>query len=850
MPLGAFKLNAIAKLLSTGPVETVYSPGWYNYGTDSGQNNTSFVGTHQIAVMGHNSDFTIRGVAAFQPRTETKNYLLPFKWNYSDNTWTIGTRVLTQDSPTDYTGFTGRKAVSELYPTSAGTVDATNYGAHYIPGNLAEQRLWIPFSVDAAGAITTYTGTNTGSPSIGTSAESGDLVYAGVRNSLPTYAFFTREDAGNNTISTFTRDGNVFTKIPGINSFGPGNRATVESADINVSGAKVCFIVINQSGQLVAVRVNSDNTYSISTTLTTGFTNKVTAANIFNSATTSIFAVCGQLSDTLRWAVQTININWGTSPSNPSASTLNTFPNVFDTTSNTPDLGNSQNMRIVKGWAENHAMVFYLRSGVLYGRYGRRNTQSNNHLVLDTEQTFVSMADARSFDVCPVYIDSTHRYFIGMINNSPGENSDGDMNLFAVRAQEITVPTALYNVSINSASVNEGSVFTFRIHASVITNGATLYWTVDHISSATADFSAENGSVVTSFGEASVNITATADITTEGPQTFRIQVRTGSITGPVVATSPIVTINDTSTPPIFAVSAAGGVTSVNEGSSLTFNVTGSSINNGTYYWTTNPTTDFSSGFQGSFTITSNSGSFSVTPFADTTTEGPETFVVEIRTDSTSGPVVATSSTITINDTSLTAVTSMTYVNAAFTSSNTANITLSASAQTGDIAILYDVTLTTTNNTVPSGWTQIVNQTTTGIRTIVSYRILTAGQAGTTITGTATNSRKFIAVYRGNIPINTATVTVRGQQATTGTPSSQSLTGEEGPMIAYAVYSATQASITTRGWSVGTSLELGTTGGPTIYSRHLITDSGTPSTTSITQSDNGSNVMASFRIKFA
>jgi hypothetical protein len=59
------------------------------------------------------------------------------------------------------------------------------------------------------------------------------------------------------------------------------------------------------------------------------------------------------------------------------------------------------------------------------------------------------------------------------------------------------------------------------------------------------------------------------------------------------------------------------------------------------------------GASGSFSITTNQGQFPVTPTADSTTEGAETFTVSIRTGSTSGTVVATSSAITINDTSTT-----------------------------------------------------------------------------------------------------------------------------------------------------------------------------------------------------
>ena len=94
--------------------------------------------------------------------------------------------------------------------------------------------------------------------------------------------------------------------------------------------------------------------------------------------------------------------------------------------------------------------------------------------------------------------------------------------------------------------------------------------------------------------------------------------------------------------------------SVNEGSALTFNVGGTNIINGTYYWSINNTTTAAGDFSastGSFTITNNAGSFTVTAVADATTEGAQTFTVSLRTGSVSGTIVATSSTVTINDTS-------------------------------------------------------------------------------------------------------------------------------------------------------------------------------------------------------
>jgi hypothetical protein len=71
---------------------------------------------------------------------------------------------------------------------------------------------------------------------------------------------------------------------------------------------------------------------------------------------------------------------------------------------------------------------------------------------------------------------------------------------------------------------------------------------------------------------------------------------------------------------------------------------------------------------GSFTITSNAGSFVVNPTADLTTEGAETFTVSIRTGSITGPIVATSSAITVNDTSNNVITSQLYLDAGNASS--------------------------------------------------------------------------------------------------------------------------------------------------------------------------------------
>ena len=93
---------------------------------------------------------------------------------------------------------------------------------------------------------------------------------------------------------------------------------------------------------------------------------------------------------------------------------------------------------------------------------------------------------------------------------------------------------------------------------------------------------------------------------------------------------------------------------VYEGDSLTFNVSTTNVfNNTTLYWgITSNASDFSTS-QGTVTITgtysSGSGSFTVTPDADYTTEGSEQFDVTLYFDSGRTQSVATVSGITIND---------------------------------------------------------------------------------------------------------------------------------------------------------------------------------------------------------
>ena len=107
-----------------------------------------------------------------------------------------------------------------------------------------------------------------------------------------------------------------------------------------------------------------------------------------------------------------------------------------------------------------------------------------------------------------------------------------------------------YTVSPSTSSVNEGSSVTFTVTTTNVSDGTTLYWSLNTVSGTinTSDFTgaAVTGSFSISSNTGSVALTLANDNVTEGSESFQLQVRTGSTSGTIVATSSTVTIGDTS----------------------------------------------------------------------------------------------------------------------------------------------------------------------------------------------------------------------------------------------------------------------------------------------------------------
>ena len=107
-------------------------------------------------------------------------------------------------------------------------------------------------------------------------------------------------------------------------------------------------------------------------------------------------------------------------------------------------------------------------------------------------------------------------------------------------------PSPTYSFQSYSSSIDEANVGAYYIQTTLVSTGTTLYWTINHITTNDYDFGNSSGSFTVSGNIGAFLVATVGDGITEGPETFTISIRTGSITGPIVATSVTITINDTS----------------------------------------------------------------------------------------------------------------------------------------------------------------------------------------------------------------------------------------------------------------------------------------------------------------
>ena len=229
------------------------------------------------------------------------------------------------------------------------------------------------------------------------------------------------------------------------------------------------------------------------------------------------------------------------------------------------------------------------------------------------------------------------------------------------------ITAGTYSLSFNQNSYNEGSSTACTLTYSGAPPSETIYYafspnanvagnlTVDDVSSqVTGNFTSSVS------GSGTQNITGptlTNDALTEGAETIQCRVShydLSSLSSYYLDFANAI-VNDTSLTPTASISAS--TTSVNEGSTVTFTINMTNFTSGNITWDTTLSADAEEDDitpnSGTVNISGSTGSVSILAVADGYTESgqTETFQFRVKSPGDNTTVIATSSVITINDTS-------------------------------------------------------------------------------------------------------------------------------------------------------------------------------------------------------
>lgn len=161
-------------------------------------------------------------------------------------------------------------------------------------------------------------------------------------------------------------------------------------------------------------------------------------------------------------------------------------------------------------------------------------------------------------------------------------------------------------------------------------------------------------------------------------------------------------------------------------------------------------------------------------------------------------------------------------------SSAATITIPATAQAGDLAVLYDLArniIGTPTLVTPSGWTTLSDLTGGTGAAVLSYKILGAGDPGATITGMDGNiaDAKSLEVFRATPSLAGVTVLESAEQYTAGNPTAQAKTAQSAyPYLVYVVCGGVSALPS---WIAGYAPDATASIGYQRYGWTLFNDSG-------------------------
>ena len=197
--------------------------------------------------------------------------------------------------------------------------------------------------------------------------------------------------------------------------------------------------------------------------------------------------------------------------------------------------------------------------------------------------------------------------------------------------------------------INEGQNVTFTLQVNPVANGTLIDYTLGGLGISVGDFANSQGmggQFNMQNGTGSVTITLANDEFTDGAETL-------TLTVPAFGLTSSIGINDTSVeplpPPAVASYSISGPSSISEGSSGTYTVSITDAPDGTYFYSVVNAGVMTSD-AGNFTVTGGNGTFALTAANDAVVGDNETISVSLRQGSSSGTILANTSTSIVDTT--------------------------------------------------------------------------------------------------------------------------------------------------------------------------------------------------------
>ena len=215
--------------------------------------------------------------------------------------------------------------------------------------------------------------------------------------------------------------------------------------------------------------------------------------------------------------------------------------------------------------------------------------------------------------------------------------------------------TTIVGLAANISTVNEGNLVQFTLTTTNVVNYTNVIYSVFPVTAnvTSADFVANTGyvTIVNNVGVFALQANADLSLMDENGEVFRAQIKDKNNTNVFVSSN--ITIGDVSRG-INVLSFTESATTTAEGGTLTLTFTATNANNIILYYSTdgNATTSTFTG--------GNTGSFILNGFSNTVTLLPtgvpygttQNFTVKLRSDTPTGPVIATSNNLIILDASI------------------------------------------------------------------------------------------------------------------------------------------------------------------------------------------------------